>query len=91
MHGNTRGVHIAGVTPYPSEKWMVQIARNITMIDVGFLSERQYLIHDRDRKFCPAFIDTIEAVHVGPVKLPAQRPELNAYAERWARAVKEKC
>jgi putative transposase len=59
MHVNTRRVHLAGVTPYPNEKWMTQIARNVTMIDVGFLSERQYLIHDRDGKFCPASIDTI--------------------------------
>ena len=51
MHVNTRRVHIAGVTPYPDEKWMNQSARNVTRVDVGFLSEGQYLIHDRDGKF----------------------------------------
>ncbi len=72
IHLATRRVHIAGVTPYPDENWMTQIARNVTMADVGFLSTSQYLIHDRDGKFCPAFRDTVEAVGVKTVKLPAR-------------------
>ena len=28
MHIDTRRVHIAGITPYPDESWMKQIARN---------------------------------------------------------------
>jgi putative transposase len=31
IHLETRQVHIAGVTPYPNEAWMRQIARNVTM------------------------------------------------------------
>jgi len=38
MHLATRRVHIAGITPYPNEQWMIQVARNATMADVGFLS-----------------------------------------------------
>ena len=34
---------------------MVQMARNVTMEEWGFLSPGQYLIHDRDRKYCLAF------------------------------------
>jgi hypothetical protein len=33
----------------------VQVARNVTMKEWGFLSPGQYLIHDRDTKFCAAF------------------------------------
>ena len=27
MHLATRRVHIAGITPYPKEQWMTQVAR----------------------------------------------------------------
>ncbi len=91
MHIATRRVHIAGITPYPNEKWMTQIARNVTMADVGFLSSHRYLIHDRDGKFCPAFTDTIESVGVKTVKLPARSPNLNSFAERWVKSVKSEC
>lgn len=70
---------------------MTQVARNVTMADVGFLSASQDLIHDRDTKFCPAFQRTIEAVGVKTVKLPARSPNLNAFAERWILSVKNEC
>jgi putative transposase len=38
----SRRVHVAGITPHPEEKWMTQIARNLTMADVGFLRPDQY-------------------------------------------------
>jgi putative transposase len=84
-----REVRVAGVTPHPDEHWMVQIARNATMADWGILSPGQYLIHDRDRKFCPAFQRLIDHAGVMRVMLPPQSPNLNAYAERWVRSVKE--
>ncbi len=52
IHVATRRVYIAGITPHPNEPWMTQVARNVTMADVGFLSSSRYLIHDRDSKFC---------------------------------------
>jgi putative transposase len=78
----TREVHVAGVTPHPDERWMVPIARNATMADGGILSPGHYLIHDRDRKFCPAFQRLIDQAGVMRVMLPPQSPNLNAYAER---------
>src|SRR5438094_5623727 len=47
----TREVHVAGVTPHPNQAWMMQVARNITMEEWGFLAPGQYLIHDRDGKY----------------------------------------
>jgi transposase InsO family protein len=85
----TREVHVAGVTPHPDEAWMVQVAHNATMEEWGFLASGQYLIHDRDSKFCPAFQRTLETVGVKHVVLPPRSPNLNAYAERWVRSVKE--
>jgi putative transposase len=91
IHLGSRKVHVAGVTRHPDEAWMVQIARNVTMADCGFLSPGQSLIHDRDAKFCAAFQCTIDEVGVRRVVLPPRSPNLNAYAERWVRSVKEEC
>ena len=64
IHLGSRKVHVAGVTPHPNEAWMVQVARNVTMEEWGFLSPGQYLIHDRDGKYCPAFQQIIDAAGV---------------------------
>ena len=91
IHLGSRQVHVAGVTPHPNEAWMVQVARNVTMEEWGFLSPGQYLIHDRDTKFCAAFQHIIDDAGVEHVVLPPRSPNLNAYAERWIRSVKEEC
>jgi hypothetical protein len=83
IHLSSRKVHVAGVTPHPNEAWMVQVARNVTMEEWGCLSPGQYLIHDRDGKYCPAFQQLIDAAGVKRVPLPPRSPNLNAYAERW--------
>jgi putative transposase len=70
---------------------MAQIARTVTMADWGFLASGQYLIHDRDTKFCMAFQATMDAAGMKRVVLPPRSPNLNAYAERWVRSVKEEC
>ena len=82
-------VHLAGVTPHPDQRWMTQIARNMTMADWSVLTPGQYLIHDRDGKYCPAFQQTIRAVGAKSIPLPPRSPSLNAYAERWIRSVKD--
>jgi len=91
IHLGSRNISVAGVTSHPDAAWMVQIARNMTMDDWGFLAPGQYLIHDRDGKFCPAFQHTIDEAGVKRVPLPPRSPNLNAYAERWVRSVKEEC
>src|SRR5213593_2654074 len=70
---------------------MVQVARNVTMEEWGFLSPGQHLIHDRDGKYCPAFQQLIDTAGVKRVPLPPRSPNLNAYAERLVRSVKEEC
>ena len=70
---------------------MEQIARNATDESSGCLREHRYLLHDRDTKFCASFRSILRAGGVEPVKLPARSPDLNAFAERWVRSVKEEC
>jgi len=91
IHLGSRKVHIAGMTPHPNEAWMVQVARHVTMEEWGCLSSGQYLIHDRDTKFCAAFQQIIDDARVERVVLPPRSPNLNAYAERWVRSVQEEC
>jgi putative transposase len=91
IHLGSRKVHIAGMTPHPNAAWMIQIARNVTMAQWGFLSPGQYLSHDRAGQYCPAFPQIIDTAGGKRVPLPPRSPNLNAYAERWVRSVKEEC
>lgn len=61
---------------------MVQMARNVTMEAWGFLAPGQYLIPDRDAKFCAAFQHISDDAGIERVVLPPQSPNVNAYAER---------
>jgi|ERR1039458_7851313 hypothetical protein len=70
---------------------MEQMGRNVTMQKWGFLANSRYLLHDRDSKFCPSFRQLIEAGRVKTMPLPARSPNLNLYAERWVRSVKQEC
>jgi hypothetical protein len=87
----SRRVDIAGLTVHPNEAWMKQIARNATMEDCGVLRDCRYLLHDRDTKFTRSFRAIIASGRVKPLALPACSPNLNAYAERWVRSVREEC
>jgi putative transposase len=88
IHLESRQVHIAGVTPHPNETWMKQMARTLTMDEWGVLKPGQYLIHDRDTKFCAAFKQMLDDAGVKRVPLPPRAPWLNAFAERWIQSVK---
>jgi hypothetical protein len=91
IHLGSRKVCLAGMTPHPDEKWMQQMARNVTLEQWGFLGNCRYLRHDRDSKFCPSFDEIIELGNVKPIPLPARSPNLNAFSERWVKSVKEEC
>ena len=87
----SRSVHVAGITPHPDNSWMTQIVRNITDVDDGFLRTNRYLILDRDGKYSDGFRNVLvrEGIHV--VRLPPRSPNLNAFAERFVRSIKEEC
>ena len=87
----TRRVTLAGITQHPEACWMQQVAHNATMEDTGYLKGCRYLLHDRDKKFCREFRDTLAAGGVKCVAPPARSPNLNCYAERWVRSVKSEC
>src|SRR6266481_3825506 len=88
---STRRVEIAGIAATVNGLWMDQIGRNLTDSMDGILNGKRYLIHDRDPLFTAKFLETIASVGVESVKLPPRSPNLNAFAERWVRSVKEEC
>src|ERR1700691_2299929 len=91
IHLETRRITIGGITRHPDGEWMEQIARSATQESWGYLSRCRYVLHDRDKKFCASFRSVMTAAGVKPIMLPAKSPNLNAYAERWVRSVKQEC
>ena len=83
MELKTRRVHFAGCLRNPNERWMTQIARNLTDPVNGFLIGKRHVLMDRDGKFCPAFCSVLKAEGVEPLLLPPRSPDLNAYIERF--------
>lgn len=81
---------LGGVTPYPQTEWLKQVARNLTSAD-GPSSNARFLLHDRDPRFSDAFDALLQDAGVTAIKLPPRSPNLNAFAERWVRSVKEEC
>jgi transposase InsO family protein len=86
---STRKVEIAGIASTANGLWMSQIGRRVTDAVDGILNGKRYLIHDRDPLFTTEFQDILASVGVAAVKLPPQSPNLNAYAERFVRSIKE--
>ena len=91
LHLETRRVTIAGITRHPTEEWMIQMARNAVDETSGCLRHVRYVLHDRDTKFCASFDELLRSDGVHCLRLPARSPNLNAFAERWIRSVKEEC
>lgn len=91
IHLDSRRVSIAGITDRPDACWMHRVARNATFEQLGYLNGCRYVLHDRDAKFCADFRDTLAAGGVKCLPLPPRSPNLNAFAERWVRSVKEEC
>jgi putative transposase len=88
---STRRVEIGGIAAKPNGLWMTQIARNLTDAVDGFFTAKRYLIHDRDPLYTAEFLSMLEEAGIKSVKLPARSPNLNAFAERFVRTIKEGC
>ncbi|HEX9347518.1 MAG TPA: integrase core domain-containing protein [Gemmatimonadales bacterium] len=87
----SRSVHVAGITPHPDNAWMTHIARNFIDIGDGFLRGKRYLILDRDAKYSDAFCGVLAREGTRVIRLPVRSSNLNAFAERFVRSIKEEC
>jgi putative transposase len=86
-----RVVNIAGITTRPDQSWMLQIARNITDEQSGILHAKRYFIIDRDTKYSQQFRRLVQNSGTKVIRLPPMSPNLNAYAKRFVRSIKDKC
>ena len=91
IHLDSRRISIAGITDHPHACWMRQVACSATFEGLGYLNGCRYVLHDRDAKFCAEFREALAAGGVKCLRLPPRSPNLNAFAERWVRSVKEEC
>ena len=88
---STRRIKVAGIATQAHGFWMSQIARDLTDPVDGLLLGKRFLIHDRDPLFTAEFLNLLAEVGIESVKLPPRSPNLNAYAERFVRTIKESC
>src|SRR4030095_17007585 len=86
-----RVVHIAGITTRPDESWMLQIGRNVADAQSGALHAKRFLILDRDTKYSQQFRRLAQDSGTKVIRLPPRSPNLNAYAERFVRSIKDEC
>ena len=91
----TRKVVLGGITTNPDNQWMTQTARELTGFDgplhQGESKRQLFLLRDRDTKFTGSFDRVIRQEGFRILKLPARSPNLNAFAERFVRTIKEEC
>jgi hypothetical protein len=75
----SRSVHIAGITSHPDNRWMAQVARNVTDLEEAFSRGKRDLILDRDTKYSDEFRNVVvrEGIHLirlPPVRQPGRFP-----------------
>ncbi len=87
----TRRVEIAGISDAPCGSWTEHAFRSLIDEFDGFLLGKRYLIHDRDPLFTAALENLLRVAGIKPIRLPPRSPNLNAFAERFVRSIKEEC
>ncbi len=70
---------------------MIQVARNLTDECGGILIGKSHLIVDRDTKYTAQFRRLIAESRTAVIRLAPRSPNLNAYAERFVRSIKDEC
>jgi len=70
---------------------MLQAGRNLIDEESGALASKRYVIVDRDTKYTRQFRRLVEESGTEVIRLPPMSPNLNAYAERFIRSIKDEC
>ena len=70
---------------------MLQIGRNLVDEQDGALAGKKYLIIDRDATYSKQFREFVGKGGTEVIRLPPLSPNLNAFAERFVRSIKEEC
>ena len=85
---SSRRIVFWNVSEAPDGPWTVQQFRNLSLLDG---KPPRYLLHDRDSKFTAHGDALLGDAGSNVIRLPVRSPNLNAYAERWVRTVREEC
>src|SRR6185295_9462850 len=67
---STRRVHVVGVTPHPSQRWVTQQARQLMWLLESEGNSFTHLIHDNDGKYSLAFDAIFESTGIEVVHTP---------------------
>jgi len=85
--GTRRIIHWNASTS-PDEAWVAQQFRNLSVVSDNL---PRYLIHDRDSKYTQYADSLVEDAGTKVIRLPVRSPDLNGYAERWIRSLRQEC
>lgn len=87
----TRRVEFFACSANPDTAWMLQQARNLLMELDDCEQQPRFLIHDRDKKFPPAFDAIFASEGISVIRTPFQAPTANAHLERWIGSARRQC
>jgi len=88
---DTRRVYVTGVTDNPVGAWVVQQARNLTMVMIDRARPIRFLVRDRDAKFTSVFDEVFRSQRIQIIRTPVGAPRANAFAERFVGTVRREC
>jgi putative transposase len=88
---DTRRVYVTGVTANPVGAWVVQQARNLTMVMIDRARPIRFLVRDRDAKFTSGFDELFRTWPIQIIRTPVRALRANAFAERFVGTVRREC
>ncbi len=74
---------LVDITPHPDGLLMLQMSRNLTDAISGFLSEKRFLVIDRDALYSTGFLRLLEQSETRLVRTPQSAPNCFALLKRF--------
>jgi len=87
----SRKVFVSPSTLTPTDEWVRQQARNVSMWAEDEGIDVRFLIHDHDTKFTEGFDEHFNRPRGGPILTPWASPIPNSFAESWIGKLKREC
>jgi putative transposase len=91
VHLGSRKVFLSPSTYHPTDEWMRQQARNVSIWAEEENIDLRFLIHDHDAKFTASFDEFFRRDDGGVILTPIAAPVANSYAESWIAHLKAEC